>query len=185
MKGRKRTVKKLAALVLVLILCFSVSIGGTYAIQNGATGPLATDVFVAESIGANVEIAAGERIKLLPGVTADGSAIQITTGESDATVTLKFSVPTLNGEPVIKITADGWTKNGYEFTKTLSKQKNYKLSEFKFTLDSRIDIVDGEMVVVEKGEIKDLNWDEVGDTGYIKIEATVGVLSSGILNNKE
>lgn len=170
--------KKLAALVLVLIMCFSVSIGGTYAIQNGATGPLATDVFVAESIGANVEIAAGERIKLLPGTAADGSAIHIKTGESDAIVTLKFAVPTLDGNPVIDITADGWIKNGYEFTKTLSANENYELSEFKFTLDSRIDIVDGEMVVVENGEIKHLDWEKVDDTGYIKIEATVGVLSS-------
>lgn len=170
--------KKLAALVLVLILCFSVSIGGTYAIQNGATGPLATDVFVTESIGANIEIAAGERIKLLPGTAADGSAIHITTGADDAIVTLKFAVPTLNGEPVIDITASGWNEYNGEFTKTLSANVNYELSEFKFTLDSRIDIVDGEMVVVENGEIKHLDWENVGDTGYIKIEATVGVLPS-------
>ncbi len=178
--------KKLAALVLVLILCFSVSIGGTYAIQNGATGPLATDVFVTKSIGANVEIAAGERIKLLPGVTANGSAIHIKTGESDATVTLKFSVPTLNGEPIITVEGNDWTKNSDgTFTKTIDANKTENLESFSFTLDSRVDMVDGKMVVVEKGEIKDLNWDGVGNTGYIKIEATVGVLSSEILNNKE
>ena len=115
-------------------------------------------------------------ILLLPGTAADGSAIHITTGAADAIVTLKFSVPTLNGEPVIDITASGWDEYDGVFTKTLSKHVNYELSEFKFTLDSRIDIVDGEMVVVEKGEIKHLDWKKVGDTGYIKIEATVGVL---------
>ena len=172
--------KKFAALVLVLIMCFSVSIGGTYAVQLGQTGALATDVFVTKSVGASIEIAEGQRIKLLPGATANGSAIQITTGADSAMVTLKFTVPTLNGEPIITVEGNGWTKNiDGTFTKILDAQKCYNLESFRFTLDSRVDMVDGKMVVVEKGKVKPLEWNGI-ETGYIKIEATTGVVTSGI-----
>ena len=65
MKGRKRTLKKFAALVLVLIMCFSVSIGGTYAVQNSKTGILATEVFAAENAPEFKIFVAEEKIKLL------------------------------------------------------------------------------------------------------------------------
>ncbi|MBR5872335.1 MAG: hypothetical protein IKZ06_01645, partial [Oscillospiraceae bacterium] len=102
--------KKFAALVLVLIMCFSVSIGGTYAVQLGKTGLLASDVFVTEgSFGASVSVAEGGRVKLLPGTTATGEAIVLETGASETIVTLKFIVPTLDGEPVITVSGgNGW-----------------------------------------------------------------------------
>ena len=71
--------KKLAALVLVLILCFSVSIGGTYAVQNGATGPLASEVFMTEENlpGIDISLKDGARVKLVPGSTVTGKDIVI------------------------------------------------------------------------------------------------------------
>lgn len=160
-------------------MCFSVSIGGTYAVQLGKTGSLATDVFVTEAIGAAIEIADGERVKLLPGATATGKAIQITTGADSAIVALKFTVPTLDGEPIITVEVEegsGWYEQNGTFTKNLNARTSYNLESFSFTLDSRVDMVDGKMVVVEKGEIKPLDWNGI-ENGYVKIEATTGVLS--------
>ena len=149
--------------------------------QLGKTGLLASDVFVTEgSFGASVSVAEGGRVKLLPGTTATGEAIVLETGASETIVTLKFIVPTLDGEPVITVSGgNGWeeTEPG-SFTKNVPAEAELTLGDFGFTLDSRIDVVDGEMVIVEKGEIEHLDWNGI-EKGYVKIVATTGILSSG------
>ena len=178
MKGRKRTVKKLAALVLVLILCFSVSIGGTYAAQLGQSGMLASDFFVAEgSTGVSITVAEGAKIKLLPGSPVGGDAVCITADADDATVTLEFTVPkTFDGKPLVAVSSNGdWDQNSDgTFTKTIHANENVYLSDFEFTMDSRVDVVDGKVCTVVGGEVKEIDWNGL-EKGYIRIDTVSSI----------
>lgn len=173
--------KKLAALVLVLILCFSVSIGGTYAAQLSQSGMLASDFFVAEgSTGVSITVVEGAKIKLLPGSPVGGDAVCITTDADDAIVTLKFTVPkTFDGKPLVAVSSNGdWTQNSDgTFTKKLSAESSVTLGDFEFTMDSRVDVVDGKVCTVVGGEVKEIDWNDL-EKGYIRIDATSGVVSS-------
>ena len=170
--------KKLAALVLVLILCFSVSIGGTYAAQLGQSGMLASDFFVAEgSTGVSITVAEGAKIKILPGSPVGGDAVCITTGESPAVVTLEFIVPkTFDGKPLVAVSSNGdWAQNSDgTFTKTILANKNVYLSDFEFTMDSRVDVVDGKVCTVVGGEVKGIDWNGL-EKGYIRIDAVSSI----------
>lgn len=172
--------KKLAALVLVLILCFSVSIGGTYAIQNGATGPLASEVFMTEENlpGIDISLKDGARVKLVPGSTVTGKDIVIKNNNNEGIVlVLKFISPTLkyDNSKLIEVTHSGskWASTTEADTYQISIPKNgsVDLGDFNFKMDSRIDVEDGKVVSVVDGKIYEINWNGL-EKSYIKIEAT-------------
>lgn len=164
--------------MLVLIMCFSVSIGGTYAAQLGQSGMLASEFFVAEGgPGVSITVAEGAKIKLLPGSPVGGDAICITTDEFPAVVTLKFTVPeTFDGKPLVAVSSKGdWTQNpNGTYYRTITQNSSVTLEDFEFTMDSRVDVVDGKVCTVVGGEVKGIDWNGL-EEGYIRIDATSSI----------